>query len=110
MGNRLLKLVGYWSGVEYLFLPHPRWLVRRGWRVADRTRIVRYLRGAATLFRSPSSSPCRFGCFLPDEEGSYPEMGGRELTDGMWLWPEGLAHYVVRHSVRLPDEFVATME
>jgi hypothetical protein len=36
-------------------------------------------------------------------------MGGRDLTDGVWMWPEGLAHYVERHAVRLPDEFVATM-
>ncbi|HEY1188039.1 MAG TPA: hypothetical protein VGE74_10300 [Gemmata sp.] len=37
-------------------------------------------------------------------------MGGRDLTDGVWMWPEGLAHYVECHAVRLPDEFVSTME
>jgi hypothetical protein len=37
-------------------------------------------------------------------------MGGGEFTDGEWLWPEGLAHYVEAHSVRLPDAVVASME
>jgi hypothetical protein len=36
-------------------------------------------------------------------------MGSSSCDDGEWTWPEGLAHYVERHSVLLPDEFVATM-
>ena len=27
----------------------------------------------------------------------------------MWVWPEGLAHYVEAHDVRLPDDLIATM-
>jgi hypothetical protein len=34
-------------------------------------------------------------------------MGSRDFTDGMWIWPEGLAHYVHNHGVTLPDDFVA---
>src|SRR5262245_48523055 len=49
-------------------------------------------------------SCCRFDCGIPDNE-----MGSCDLYDGKWLWPEGLAHYVERHSVRLPDEFIQTM-
>jgi hypothetical protein len=33
-------------------------------------------------------------------------MGSSELTDGEWVWPGDLAHYVWDHHVRLPDEFV----
>jgi len=33
--------------------------------------------------------------------------GCTELCDDMWCWPEGLAHYVEKHGIRLPDEFVA---
>ncbi|MFT5048691.1 MAG: hypothetical protein ACI8QZ_000078 [Chlamydiales bacterium] len=36
-------------------------------------------------------------------------MGSRCLTDGEWVWPEGLAHYVEAHHVRLPDEFLGWM-
>src|SRR5690606_27873281 len=35
------------------------------------------------------------------------EMGNCELTDGHWLWPSGLAHYVAHHDVALPDEFMS---
>jgi hypothetical protein len=40
---------------------------------------------------------CRFGCGVN---------GTIEQTDGVFVWPEGLAHYVEVHSVRLPEEFV----
>jgi hypothetical protein len=33
--------------------------------------------------------------------------GNLDLTDGSYLWPQGLAHYVRDHHVRLPAEFVA---
>jgi len=31
------------------------------------------------------------------------------LTDGEWVWPEGLSHYVEYHNLILPDEVVQTM-
>jgi hypothetical protein len=33
--------------------------------------------------------------------------GAAEYTDGTYVWPEGLAHYIYDHAVRLPDELVA---
>ena len=48
-----------------------------------------------------------------DESGWYLKKAGAllngclELCDDMWCWPEGLAHYVEVHEIRLPDEFVA---
>ena len=33
--------------------------------------------------------------------------GSAEFTDGVYLWPEGLAHYVREHSVKLPNEVLA---
>jgi hypothetical protein len=38
--------------------------------------------------------------------------GGRsraEVTDGVWVWPSELAHYIVEHDVCLPDAFLETM-
>jgi len=37
-------------------------------------------------------------------------MGTRCLTDGRWVWPEGLAHYIEVHHVRLPEEYVEVMK
>jgi hypothetical protein len=47
---------------------------------------------------------CRFVCGIADWD-----MGSADFCDGDWLWPEGLAHYVEKHSVRLPDEFIECM-
>jgi len=47
---------------------------------------------------------CRFNCDAPP-----PLLGDSDFTDGEWVWPAGLAHYVEAHSVMLPDEFVQTM-
>ena len=38
--------------------------------------------------------------------GDNVDMGCRELSDGTYVWPEGLAHYVEEHNVRLPQQFV----
>jgi hypothetical protein len=46
-------------------------------------------------------SPCRF-C------GKHN--GSLEYTDHVYIWPEGLAHYLTDHQVRLPDEFVLHVE
>jgi hypothetical protein len=35
------------------------------------------------------------------------EMGCCSLSDGTYVWPEGLVHYVQQHDVDLPPEFVA---
>lgn len=44
---------------------------------------------------------CRFFCDV-----SHQEIGSQELTDGVWVWPEGLSHYVRAHGIILPEEFV----
>ena len=31
-------------------------------------------------------------------------------TDGIWFWPGDLAYYVKNYGLKLPDEFVSTME
>jgi len=34
-------------------------------------------------------------------------MGSSDLTDGTWIWPEGLPIYVEKYNVELPEEFIA---
>ncbi len=45
---------------------------------------------------------CRLECDAPGEV-----MGHSDLTDGKWIWPQGLVHYIEAHALALPDEFVA---
>ena len=44
-------------------------------------------------------------CRLCGEGGKL--LGCLSLTDGKYVWPEGLAHYLREHSVQLPPEFEA---
>jgi hypothetical protein len=91
-----LKLIGYWRSPVDRRWPHPRWLVG-AWEPTLRTQIVDYLRGGRTWKRYRGWSYCRFGC---------GKNGGIEQTDGVYAWPDGLAHYVEAHSVKLPAAFV----
>jgi hypothetical protein len=82
------------------FFIHPRHLVDPGWASEEQPRIVRYLSEAPAIAHFCGLSYCRFGC------GAN---GSAEHSDGVWVWPEGLAHYLARHDVRLPQDFVAHM-
>jgi hypothetical protein len=33
-------------------------------------------------------------------------MGDSDLTDGIWVWPQGLVHYVDAHQLALPKQFI----
>lgn len=107
---RPVRAVGYWrstlgpgKGLVDRF-PHPADLVTPGWLSDERDRIISYLRAGRTFAEWRGFSYCRFGCGAESRA-----LGSRCLTDGEWVWPEGLAHYVESHEVRLPQEFVDAM-
>jgi hypothetical protein len=105
MSDSMLKVIGYWKGGGWdAQWVHPSLLVRPQDADVDRDRILGYLRSGGPVFEYLGFSYCRFSCGEPDES-----MGHRELTDGEWLWPEGLVHYVQVHNVLLPSEFVETI-
>lgn len=112
--HKVLKLIGYWNGPEdgdivgeepdpefpdetaYIW---PQDLVDPGWRLADRPLITSFLKSAPTINAYLGLSWCRFRCGIE-------HLGAKEYSDGEWVWPEGLAHYVERHLIRLPEEFI----
>ena len=105
-----LKAVGYWwSHPKYRFpkndrFPDPTLLICPNWCAGERKRIAVYLRAGRTYAQWRGLSYCRFECGISDAD-----MGSRCLTDGEWVWPEGLVHYIACHKTRLPDEFAASM-
>ena len=104
---RPVRAVGYWrpmiaTGASPAdSYPDPVGLVSPGWSDGDRERIAAFLRAGRPYAEWRGYSTCRFRCGIDDAR-----MGSRCLTDGEWVWPEGLAHYVEAHEVRLPEEFV----
>lgn len=102
MTPRTRNLIGYWiQSLKDEEFCAPQEVV--GALPPDvRTKLADYLdAGDHDFFSQMGYSWCRF-CGATGKE-----MGSRELTDGFWVWPEGLSHYVRAHGIILPEEFVA---
>lgn len=101
-----LKLIGFWAESKVPSqLPHPRNFVQPGWEAEHKQSIVNYLRQGLFVAGSWDYATNRF------EDGRFEkEMGSALLSDGVYLWPEGLAIYVDAYDVRLPDEVVDHMK
>lgn len=89
--------VGYWLDDDAPDLPNPRELIDRTWDDVERRRVVAYI---SRDVRTPVGEGCST-CRLCGEPNGFVD-----LTDGTYVWPEGLAHYVADHHVRLPGHFV----
>jgi hypothetical protein len=75
-------------------------VVDETWRPHDLDRLVEYLRACPVSITS-SMRPAR--CTLCDY--FLPEPSAQR-SDGVWVWPSSLSHYVAEHHVRLPDRIV----
>jgi hypothetical protein len=89
--------IGYWRGPSADGWPDPAQFVDPDWSEEEREIVAAYVKWGlvATAWCGPSR--CRLCGVLN---------GSVELTDGTYIWPEGLFHYVAAHRVRLPREFV----
>jgi hypothetical protein len=95
-----LTLIGYWAGPYAPDWPQATDFVDEHWDKFERDVVASYLDQGLALpwsWRPRGYSSCRFCGQLN---------GSNEKTDGFYLWPEGLAHYVRRHSVRPPASII----
>ena len=79
-----LRAIGFWKGSD-AWLADPAVIVRRLGRRQVDVEVAAYLRGGHVLNVYRGYSSCRFRCGVASEL-----MGHADLTDGTWLWPEGL--------------------
>ena len=93
-----LILVGYWRGEGAEGWPDPVDFVDAGWDQDDRDEVADYLGRGFVVRACMGYSPCRL---------CGKDNGSLELSDGTYVWPEGLAHYVVDHALRPPGPFVS---
>lgn len=98
--SRLLP-VGYWRSREQPELPDPAAHVDAAWEQEERQAALVYLQSAPACMRFLGYSTCR----LCGQSGA--ELGDSDLTDGTWIWPQGLAHYLSQHALRPPEPFLA---
>ncbi len=89
--------IGFWKSEQEPDLPDPNDFVDPDWDVQVRRMVVRYLNSGKESAAYRGMSRCRF-CRRFN--------GNCDLTDGVYLWPDGLPHYLEAHQVRLPEEFV----
>ncbi|WP_327011281.1 hypothetical protein OHA72_30780 [Dactylosporangium sp. NBC_01737] len=96
----VLRMIGYWDGPAAPDgLPDVCGSVTPGADPAVQRSVAAYLRSGTVLAVAAGMSRCRL-CGTVN--------GSAELSDGThFVWPEGLAHYVEAHDVRLPDEVAA---
>lgn len=95
--NRI-RLIGYWLGPNAAGWPDVHDFVDRSWDRSERQMVIERLHtGEPAPWMSMGKSRCRF-CEVRN--------GYREYSDGTFLWPEGLVHYLEEHDVRLPHEVV----
>jgi hypothetical protein len=97
----VLRAVGWWVETPAdLNLPAPQELVGE-LSPTTRAALVKHLRSGLRHVQYRGYSWCRFCCGAADSS-----MGSCDLTDGIWVWPEGLVHYIEAHSVVVPHEFI----
>jgi hypothetical protein len=82
-------------------LPTLNELTDASWSPPDLGQLAAYLRGAPIVLIAMID--CSISCELCQENLGNP---GQYQSDGVWLWPSGLAHFVEKHSLRLPDSMV----
>jgi hypothetical protein len=92
-----VRLIGYWYSERTPQWPKPQDFVDESWDELERVDVGSYLSQGWIARSSMGYSPCRI-CGIDN--------GDLTLTDGVYAWPNGLAHYVENHKVRLPKEFI----
>jgi hypothetical protein len=94
-----LIAVGFWADYAHPCWPDPHELVDHDYGVSERQDVAGYLERGDVVEVYRGWSWCRI-C-------GYDRNGHADLSDGTYLWPEGLAHYVREHHLRLPGKFTA---
>jgi hypothetical protein len=90
------------SDDEHLQVPLYTEVVDKTWNPPDLDEIVNYLRQGQVIAAAPAFKP--IVCPICGETIAYS--ASSQQSDGHWIWPSPLPHYVQFHNVRLPDRMV----
>lgn len=106
MAKLRLKAVGFWEHPDGIasWTRDPRHYVDPDWPEEDREVVASYLSEGIAVWTFKSLWECQF-----DQCPGGWKLGESELSDGVWIWPDMLAHYVRDHAVGLPPGFLETV-
>jgi hypothetical protein len=93
--------IGYWRNDTNPLLPEPSKFVDHNIDSNIRNLVAKYLENGKRFIPMLGFSWCRFECGIEDHK-----MGSYCLTDGDYIWPQGLSHYIRMHDVWLPEVFI----
>ncbi|QHT65723.1 hypothetical protein GXP67_03095 [Rhodocytophaga rosea] len=94
-----LTAIGYWHSIFEPEFPDPAWFRDEEWNVAEKQMVITHLLQSHPLADWTGQSWCRFRC-------AETQLGSKDLTDGTYIFPEGLVHYLQNHHIRLPEKFI----
>lgn len=97
-----LKAIGFWYSERDNFFVDPN-DIEKAETIDDR--VIDYLKSGKELNAWFGYLYCRFNC---GADNKY--LGGTDLFDGAFVWPEGLSHYLEKHKIKLPDYFFDHIE
>jgi hypothetical protein len=94
------KWYGIWEGTVHTVevLPSVLSAIDPSWEPDDKGGLMSYVAQAPVVLTASPSSRC---LLCPSE---VPTSCWQ--SDGVWLWPKSLTHYLYWHSVVLPEQFV----
>jgi hypothetical protein len=110
LGPKMTKFrVGYWRAtkkssdgkrviVNFPDCPDVHDFIDPSWDINERQMVIDYIKKGKIKHSWMGSSTCR----ICGKRGN----GSSCLTDGTWVWPEGLSHYLEEHNVKPPREFI----
>lgn len=92
-----LRLIGYWASDSSAEWPVVNTWIDRNWEPRERDAVIEWLSSGERVIQWLGWSKCRVcGC----------NNGDTDLSDGVYLWPDGLLHYVRSHHIRMPRAFI----
>jgi len=102
----MLEAIGWWYDPNEPACrdPKPEQCVIE-WEEEYKARVLSYLKQGCLALAFLGYDSCRFNCGVADSI-----IGSKEFTDGKFVWPESLVHYIEVHNVGLPEEFLQFVE
>lgn len=95
------RYFGVWSENDYVGQPSVALWVNEKSKVDDIDKVLRYLKESVVVVTIPVA--CR--CVLCEKK--VATVGWQ--SDGVWLWPTSLYHYVSEHHVTIPERMQENM-
>ena len=98
----MLLAIGYWRSVDDYTLPDPSRFVDASWDQEERKRTIEYLEKGEEIAVEVIGNVYDWCRFRSKEQALY----STPRTDGYYVWPQSLIHYLKDHDIRLPEQFV----